>query len=324
MRRVEPAFPDLLPVTHRVGGAPAGGDGVVLDPVEMRLRWGSSPSPSLRRDRSVPRRPVRVLVHAAVAREEPTWLGELVAAGCGLLVFLDEELSPEVLPTPRLLGQIIVVVPRLPVAWEGSLSQPLTPFLDRGFEAGVLLALAPVPRALEEVHRSVAESASSGAHFVTAVPLALPPADRHRLYDRLSGENGDGELENLLFHSDITALIEALEREASRASATAGLAEFIPGPATVTAPRSVSRGTSELLLWARRLDLLDGINSAGWQLRRAARALLAAGKDPMLLAAEDNLRIVPGFDPWVEAFARSLWHGSGEPFDGVRERWMAG
>ncbi len=323
MRRVEPAFPDLLPVTHRLGGQPAGVDGVVLDLVEMRLRWGSSGLPAVRRDRTVPRKPVRALVHAAVAREERSWLDELVAAGNGLLVSLDGELSPEAVPVPRLAGQIVVVVPRLSAAWGGPAAQPLAPFLDRGLEVGVLLALAPVPNGIEEVHRSVAESARAGAQFVAAVPLAVPPADRHHLYDALSGEDGDTELENLLFHSDITALMEALERETSRAGVAAGVGEFVPAPATATSPRGVARGTSELLLWARRLDALDGINSPGWQLRRAARALLAAGRDPLVLAAEDNLRIVPGFDPWVEAFARSLWHGGGEPFDGVRHRWMA-
>lgn len=323
MRRVEPAFPDLLPVTHRLGGPPACRHQVVLDLVEMRLRWRGCGGPAVRRDTSVPRKPVRVLVHAALAREEARRVEELIAAGCGLLVSLDDELSPEALPVPPLAGQIVVVAPSLPPAWGGPPAQSLAPFVHRGLEAGVLLALAPTPGGSEEVHRRVAESVDAGAQFVAAAPLALPPADRHRLYDALSGEDGDGELENLLFHSDLAALLEALERETSRAAAAAGVDEFIPAPATATSPRGAARGASQLLLWARRLDVLDGIDSAGWQLRRAARALLAAGKDPMVLAAEDNLRIVPGFDPWVEAFARSLWQGGGEPFDGVRERWMA-
>lgn len=323
MRRVEPAFPDLLPVTHRVGSSPWPDSGFALDAVEMRLRWGPSGESAGRRDRAVPQRPVRAFVHAAVVREEKPWLEELVSAGSGLLISLDEELSAEAVPAPRLAGQVVMVVPRLPAVWGGAALQPLAPFLEKGIEAGVLLSLAPVLGGAEEVHRSVIESARAGAGFVAAAPLAMPPADRHRLYDTLSGEDGDTELENLLFHSDITTLMESMEREASRACAAGGVQEFIPGPATATSPRAAARGTSELLLWARRLDALDGIDSLGWQLRRAARALLAAGKDPLILAAEDNLRIVPGFDPWVEAFARSLWHGGGEPFDGFRERWMA-
>ncbi len=323
MRRVDPAFPDLLPVTHRLDGPPASGHEVVLDLVEMRLRWRGCEVPTVRRDHPVPRKPVRVLVHAAVAREETSRIEELIAAGCGVLIALDDELSPDAVPIPRLAGQIVIVAPALPAAWGGPPAQPLAPFLDRGLDVGVLLALAPMPGGSEEVHRRVTESVRGGAQFVASAPLALPPADRHRLYDALSGEDGDRELENLLFHSDIFALMEALERETSRAVAASGAGEFIPAPATTTSPRGVARGASELLLWARRLDLLDGIDSAGWQLRRAARALLAAGKDPLVLAAEDNLRIVPGFDPWVEAFARSLWQGAGEPFEGVRERWMA-
>ena len=65
------------------------------------------------------------------------------------------------------------------------------------------------------------------------------------------------------------------------------------------------------------------MSSAGWQLRRAAQALLASRRDPQALVAEDNLRVIPGFNPWVEAFARSAWAGSGEPFEEVLARWVA-
>jgi len=33
--------------------------------------------------------------------------------------------------------------------------------------------------------------------------------------------------------------------------------------------------------------------------------------------------VIPGFTPWVEAFARSAWSGGGEPFDEVMARWIA-
>jgi hypothetical protein len=88
-------------------------------------------------------------------------------------------------------------------------------------------------------------------------------------------------------------------------------------------PRGTFAASAQLLLWARRLDLLDGVSSAGWQLRRAAQALLASRRDPQALVAEDNLRVIPGFTPWVEAFARSTWSGAGEPFDEVLARWIA-
>ena len=35
---------------------------------------------------------------------------------------------------------------------------------------------------------------------------------------------------------------------------------------------------------------------------------------------EDNLRIVPGFDPWVESFTRAVWFG-GDPLDSAWQRW---
>ena len=114
-----------------------------------------------------------------------------------------------------------------------------------------------------------------------------------------------------------------LEREASRACRRLGLAESLPGPATSLTPRRTFAASAQLLLWARRLDLLEGVNSSGWQLRRAAQALLASRRDPDALIAEDNLRVIPGFTPWVEAFSRSAWSGSGEPFDEVLARWVA-
>ena len=89
----------------------------------------------------------------------------------------------------------------------------------------------------------------------------------------------------------------------------------------VTAETAWAAG--QLLLWARRLDILDEISSNGWQLRRAARALLASRRPPRALVNEDNLRVIPGFTPWVESFARTCWDGHGEPFDGIRGRWLA-
>lgn len=323
MRRVEPAFPDLLPITHRIGGPPSRAGAAVLDPVEMRLRWSDSPAPPARPGGSLPARPVRALVHAAALAEGRQWLAQFLAAGNGLLVVWDGDGALDALPEPRVAGQVVIVAPLLPPAWGGSPVTALGPFLERGMDAGVLMALAPAARALEEVNRGVAEALEAGARFVAAIPLALPPADCHRLYEHLAGEDGDGELENLLFHSDHGSLTEVMEREASRLCARAGVDEFVPAPATASSPQRAARALSQLLLWARRLDLLDGSSSPGWQLRRAAWALQATGKDPLILAAEDNLRIVPGFDPWVEAFTRSLWQGGGEPFDSVRERWLA-
>ena len=325
MRRVEPAFPDLLPVSHRLGPVPSGADdrASVLDPVEMRLVRDAASRPLPVADRGVPRRPVRALVHAETAYRERAFMERLVAGGCGMLVVLDAALAPERLPEPAFDGQIVVLAPWLPAFWGGGTVAALGEFRERRLPAGVLLGLGPAPEPMEETRRGVRDAAAAGAEFVVATPVAVPPEDRHSVYDGRAGEEGDEALENLLFHTDLARLAADMEREASRACRELGLEEHLPGPATSLAPRRTFAASAQLLLWARRLDLLEGVNSPGWQLRRAAGALLASRRDPDALVAEDNLRVIPGFNPWVEAFSRSAWSGSGEPFEGVQARWIA-
>jgi hypothetical protein len=324
MQRIEPAFPDLLPVSHRLGPVPvvAGGRAMALDPVEMRLVWQTRSRRHRAGDRTLPRRPVPVLLHARSVREEREHLNRLLAGGCGALVVLDDEISPADLPPSAFAGQLVVMAPWLPSLWGGLAIPDLLPWRRRGFAVGVLLCLGPAPDPFEEVVGGVQQAKGAGAEFMVASPLALPPADRHRAYDGRAGEEADGELENLLFHTDLGHLAAELEREASRACRQAGLSEGLPGPATAVTPQATFIASAQLLLWARRLDLLDDVSSAGWRLRRAARALLASRRDPQALVAEDNLRVIPGFTPWVEAFARSLWGGSGQPFDEVLARWF--
>jgi len=325
MRRIDPAFPDLLPLSHRLGPVPVPEDGerAVLDPVEMRLLRASSPHPRAVGERTVPRRPIRVLVHAATAAHEGEMLAALVRAGCGVLVVVDAPLPPGRVPAPGFPGQVVAVAPWLPELWGGEALPALGGWRERGIEAGVLLGLGPAPGAAEQVQQAICEAVKQGAGFAVAVPLALPPEDRHRIYDRRAGEAGDGALENLLFHTDLGRLAAGLEREASRRCRSVGLAEVLPGPATSLVGCEVFRAATQLLLWARRLDVLEGVASAGWQLRRAAQALLASRRDPGPLLAEDNLRVLPGFNPWVEAFARSAWSGAGEPFEAVLAKWLA-
>jgi hypothetical protein len=155
------------------------------------------------------------------------------------------------------------------------------------------------------------------------VPVCTPPLDRRRIVEERFGEDGDATLEDLFFHTDLGDVAVGMERTASRLVREAGLSERLPGPATaVLGPETFAAGAA-LLLWARRLDILDGVASLGWQLRRAAQALIASAREVGSLLREDNLRVVPGFEPWVEAFARALWHGSGQPFDEVLKRWLA-
>ena len=326
MRRIEPVFPDLLPLSHRLGPTPLAtlDGGAVLDPVEMRLARQSETRPCLAADRNVPRRPLRVLLHAETARRERAFLERLIGAGSGVLVVLDDALAPAALPPPAVEGQVVVIAPWVPPFWGGAPLAPLAAFGACGIPAGALLALGPAPEPLAQARRSVEEAKGAGAEFVLACPFSVPPEDRHRVYDGRAGEGGDEALENLLFHTDLAQLAAELEREASRTSLRLGLPESLPGPATSFTPRAAFVASTTLLLWARRLDLLDGVSSSGWQLRRAARALLASGRDPRALVAEDNLRVIPGFTPWVEAFARSAWGGGGEPFDEAVARWVAG
>ncbi len=325
MRRIEPVFPDLLPLSHRLGPPPlATEDGaVVLDPVEMRLLRQTESRQRVAADRNLPRRPLRVLLHGETALRERAFLERLVGTGSGILVVLDSALAPAVLPAPTVEGQVVVLAPSVPAFWGGAPLASLAAFCARKIPAGVLLALGPAPEPLAEARRAVEEAKGAGADFVLACPLAVPPEDRHRVYDGRAGESGDEALENLLFHTDLAQLAAELEREVSRACLRLGMPEALPGPATSFTPQPTFAASATLLLWARRLDLLDGVSSSGWQLRRAAQALLASGRDPRALVAEDNLRVIPGFTPWVEAFARSAWGGGGEPFDEALARWVA-
>ncbi len=322
MRRIEPAFPDLVTVSHRLGSGPPAAGSAYLDPVEMRLVW-RGPAKDSRGERVPPRKPVPFLVHAACARNRAPELARLVAAGCGVMVVLDGQLDPDGFPAPSFAGQVVALTPWLPTLWGRSTLAPLEGWRRRGAVVGTLVALGPSREPREEVWQAVRQTRDAGGEFVVAVPLALPPEDRHRVYDAVAGEDGDGALEDLLFHTDLGQVLFELEREASRACRKLGVAEGLPGPATSAVPRAAVSASATLLLWARRLDLLDGVGSLGWQLRRAARALVASGRDPDQLVAEDNLRIVPGFTPWVEAFARSAWGDAGEPFEEFLARWLA-
>jgi hypothetical protein len=322
VRRVEPAFPDLLPVSHRLGGAPPR-DRVVLDPVEMRLAWGVAPERPEGADRALPRRALRILVHAAVARHDREQLGRLLAAGCGVVVILDEELHPDELPERVMPGQVVALAPWLPPLWAQRPLPDLAAWRARDVTPGALLALGPMTDPARELAAAAIAARRAGAEFAVAAPLAVPAEVRHRLYEARAGEAGDTGLEDLLFHTDLAHAAARMERDASRACRAAGLAECLPGPGSAAASAATFAGACGLLLWARRLDLLEGVASTGWQLRRAARALLASGREPLPLLAEDNLRVIPGFGPWVEAFARSLWSGGGAPYDEVAARWTA-
>lgn len=325
MRRIEPAFPDLIPLTHRLGWVPGGDGPVRLDPVEMRLCRGDAAgtgSPSLASISS--RRPTRVLVHAGVAQRWREVVDRLVRAGNGILLVLDDVLEPENLPAPLMHGQTTVLAPWWPSFWGGGQLPDLEPWRRAGHLCGVLLGFAPAPNGLRQVQQVVADAAAAHAQFAVVLPLAVSPELRHQVYDLHAGDDGDQDLENLLFHSDWGRLTQRAEVAVSQACRAHNLTEGLGGPSTSVVDSATFALASGMLLWARRFDQLDGMASQGWQLRRAAHALMAAGRDAGPLMREDNLRLIPGFTPWVEAFSRALWTGNGEPFAQVLERWLGG
>lgn len=321
MRRIEPTFPDLLPLSHRLGEVPVREEAVALDLVTMRLvrqpappRWVGEIQP--------PRRPVRVLVHAGVVRRGKEALATLLAAGCGVLLVLDEPLEPEDLPVPLRAEQVTVVNIWLSPFWGQIPLFPLKSFRAAGYTVGTVIAMAPQLPLRKTMGEAVASAQGSGAEFVLLIPLVLSGEEKHKAYERAFGENGNGDFEDLLFHTEAGDVARSLEVFGSVWARRAGLREALAGPSTAACQASCFAAACSLLLWARRMDLLDGVSSQGWRLRRAAQALLASGRDPAQLMEEDNLRLIPGFDPWVEAFARSLWSGEGEPFASVWLRWL--
>lgn len=321
MRRLEPTFPDLLPFSHRLGEVPVREAALALDLVTMRLVRQSAPS-RLDGGLQPPRRPVRVLVHAGVVRSKKEALATLLEAGCGVLLVLDEPLEPEVLPEPLRPEQVTVVNLWLSPFWGQLPLLSLKSFWEAGYAVGTVVAMAPQLPLREIMGEAIGAAKNSGAEFVLLVPLVLSAEEKHAAYERAFGENGNGDFEDLLFHTEAGDVAKNLEVFGSVWAKKAGLREALPGPSTAVCQASCFAAACSLLLWARRLDLLEGVSSQGWRLRRAAQALLVSGRNPAQLMEEDNLRLVPGFDAWVEAFARTLWSGEGEPFASVWLRWV--
>lgn len=320
MRRIEPAYPDLLPSTHVVRPGYLPGNRVSLDPIRMGIVWEDAPRRILPANISVPRHPVRAIAFARVARERPAVLHRLLERGSSVLLVLDTlEIEPEDLGLEELDcdGLLTVAMAVLPSPLSNDLALPEKWLAARW---GVVLGLFPFPGAEGEIERRIERLQKAGASFVLSAPLFLTPKDRHRILDGCDGSGIEDRLENCLFHGDPTGGLQALERHAGITLDAVGIDPVI---ATLVPqqhhPKAVR--TAQLLrLWARRLDQIHEESSRGWRLRRAATALEPLQIDPETLAAEDNLRVIPGFDPWVESFTRALWDG-GEPVESAWRRW---
>jgi hypothetical protein len=320
MRRVEPAYPDLIPVTHVLRPGYLPGPKVSLDPIRMGIVWEDAPRRTLPAHGSVPRHPVRAIVFARVAKARPDALVRLMERGSSVLLVIDDGvLAPEEFGIDNLPdnGSLTVLMPILPAPLS---SQLLLPESWLSHRWGAVIGLFPFPGAASELEHNLRRVKEAGATFAVAAPLLLTPKDRHRILDGCDGSGIENQLENCLFHADVSRGLHALERRAGVTLRELGMEPVISCMTLDTHHPNAVRTASLLRLWARRLDQSHEESSWGWRLRRAAAALECLQKDPELLAAEDNLRIVPGFDPWVESFARALWQG-GEPLDSAWHRW---
>jgi len=320
VRRIEPAYPDLLPVTHvvRPGYLPA--SSVSLDPIRMGVVWEDAPRRILPAEGVVPREPVRAIVFARVARDRPDVLQRLLERGSSALLVLDDpSIRPSHVGIRRLREdlRLTVVVPVLPSPLSAEMDLPKWWEKARW---GAILGLFPFPGADKEVERRIRKLKRAGARFAVAAPLLLTPKDRHRILDSCDGTGIEDELENSLFHADVSRGLHALERRAGVTMHKVKMDPVLPCLVPHGYDSSAVRTASLLRLWARRLDQSHEESSWGWRLRRAASALDRLPNDPLALAEENNLRVIPGFDKWVEEFTRAIWHG-GEPTESAWQRW---
>lgn len=320
MRRIEPAYPDLFPITHVLRPGYLPGKKVALDPIKLGVVWEDAPVRVLPAEGSVPREPVRAIVFARVVAQRPeVFTRFLERGGSALLVLDDLEVTPADLGIPALGEEprVTMVLPILPYPLSDGLHFPEA---WRTSLWGAVFGLFPFPGAAAEVERRIATLKKAGARFAVTAPLLLTPKDRHRILDGCEGTGVEDELENALFHADVSRGLHALERTVGIALHDVGMDPVVPCMVPAGQNGNAVRTAAVLRLWARRLDQCHEESSWGWRLRRAATALDRLPNDPAVLAMEDNLRIIPGFDPWVESFTRAVWFG-GEPLDSAWRLW---
>jgi hypothetical protein len=320
VRRIEPAYPDLLPVTHVLRPGYLPGKKVALDPIKLGVVWEDAPVRILPAEGSVPREPLRAMMFARVAvQRRDIFHRFLERGGFALLVLDDLEITPSDLGLDALGedARITMALPILPYPLSEGLQ---VPGAWHSKPWGAVLGLFPFPGAAAEVQRRIEQLKNAGARFAVTAPLLLTPKDRHRILDGCEGTGVEAELENALFHADVSRGLHALERTAGVTLHNVGMDPFVPCMVPAGAEPNAVKTAAVLRLWARRLDQCHEESSWGWRLRRAAGALDRLPNDPAILAKEDNLRIIPGFDPWVESFARAVWNG-GEPLDAAWKLW---
>ncbi len=323
MRRVEPAYPDLFPLTHLMRPGYLPGSEVSLDPIRMGIVWQGAPRRQLPARKTVPRHPIQAIVFSRVARDRRSTLGTLLERGSSVLMVLD---GPEISPADLGLDDACsnsCVTPVLPVLPAPLRGEPEVPEAWQQTRWGVVFGLFPFPGAEADLEHRIRLLHKAGAGFAVAAPMLLTAKDRHLILDGFDGSDIEDPLENALFHADVGRGLHALERRAGVVMHELGMDPILSHvtPPSHKHPTAV-RTAALQRMWARRLDQSQEESSWGWRLRRAAAALERLTQDPEVLAKEDNLRVVPGFDPWVESFTRALWYG-GEPVESEWRRWSA-
>jgi hypothetical protein len=286
----------------------------------MGIVWEDAPRRILPAEASVPREPVRAIVFARVARERQEAFLRLIDRGSSVLLVLDDpSIRPSHVGIRRLRDdlRLTVLLPVLPSPLSEDMKLPTAWQKARW---GAVLGLFPFPGADREVGRRIRSLKKAGARFAVAAPMLLTPTDRHRILDGAEGNRHEDQLENCLFHADVSRGLHALERRAGVTLKKVRMDPFLPSLVPHGYHPDAVRTAAILRLWARRLDQSHEESSWGWRLRRAASALDRLPNDPSSLAEEDNLRVIPGFDKWVEEFTRAIWDG-GEPVDSAWRKW---
>jgi len=318
VRRIHSAYPDLLPLSHvlRPGFLP--GDEVLLDPIRMAIVWQDAPHRVLPKSSSVPRSPVRAFSFCRVASQRPEALERLVERGSAVLLVIDDhDLGPSDFHFDS-DHKIMGLLPVLPEPLGRTNSIPES-WADSPW--GAVIGHFPFPGAFEKLDVCIARLKNDGARFVLNLPLLLTPKDRHRILETLDGDDQSDAMENALFHSDISRGLVQLEKKAARLVREAGIEETLGMLVPSGFDPGAVKTAAELRLWARRMDQCRQESSRGWRLRRAAAALEPLQTDPRILASENNLRVIPGFEPWVEELTRSLW-GEGSLIDEIWQEWI--
>ena len=171
MRRVEPAYPDLFPVTHvqRPGYLP--GTKVSLDPIKLGIVWEDAPRRILPAEGSVPREAIRAISFARVARERNEILHRSLDRGGSVLIVLDDpEITPADLGLDSRPGEqrVSALLPVLPFPLSDGLKIP-TAWKD--WRWGAVLGLFPFPGAGPEVERRIKQLKKEGAGFAVAAQV---------------------------------------------------------------------------------------------------------------------------------------------------------